>query len=82
MLTVYYYTTDDYNGMLISDELKAWDVSTFPQDGTIDQAKSFDISGLAGLTQIDDVASSIGKPLDLIDFAPNDYTTIVKIKTL
>lgn len=80
MLKAYYYTTADYNGVLITDGAKAWDLSEFPQDGTIEEARNADMSGFDDCESMEEVKQAIGKEISLFDFVTSDYDTIEEIK--
>lgn len=80
MLKAYYYTTADYNGVLVTDGTKACDVPEFPQDGTIEEARNDDMSGFEGCESLEGVKQSIGTEISFFDFVPSDYDTIEEIK--
>lgn len=80
MLKAYYYTTADYNGVLITDGKKAWGVPNFPMDGTIDEAMYVDMSGFEGCESLEEVKQYIGTEILFFDFAASDYDTIEEIK--
>jgi len=82
MLKAYYYTTNDYNGMIITDGEKAWDVSDFPQDGTIEEARSHDMSGLEGCETMEDVKTSIGTEIAFFNFVEDEFETLEEIRVL
>ena len=81
MLKAYYYTTADYNGVLVTDGVKAWDVPEFPQDGIIEEARNVDMIGIDDCESLEEVKQSIGTEISFFDFAPSDYDTIKEIKT-
>lgn len=60
MLKAYYYTTEDYNGVLVTDGAMACDVPDFPQDGTIEAARNDDMTGIEGCESLEEVKQSIG----------------------
>lgn len=80
MLKAYYYTTPDYNGVLITDGAKAWDVAEFPQDGTNEEARNADMSGIEGCESLEGVKQSIGSEISFFDFVPSDYDMLEEIK--
>lgn len=80
MLKAYYYTTADYNGVLITDGTKAWDVPEFPQDGTNEEARIADMSGIEGCETVEEVKQLIGTEICFFDFISADYDTIEEIK--
>ena len=80
MLKAYYYTTADYNGVLVTDGAKAYDVPDFPQDGTIEEARNDDMSGLDGCESMEEVKQVIGTGISFFDFAASDYDVIEEIK--
>lgn len=80
MLKAYYYTTADYNGVLVTDGAKAYDLADFPQDGTIEEARNDDMSGFEGCESLEEVKQSIGTEISFFDFVPSDYDTIEEIK--
>lgn len=80
MLKAYYYTTADYNGVLITDGVKAWDVPEFPQDGTNEEARNADMSGLDDCESMEEVKQSIATEISFFDFMPSDYDTVEEIK--
>lgn len=80
MLKAYYYTTPDYNGVLITDGAKAWDVPEFPQDGTIEEARNGDMSGLDDCESMEEVKVIIGTAISFFDFVTSDYDTLEEIK--
>lgn len=80
MLKAYYYTTADYNGVLITDGAKAWDVPDFPQDGTIEEARNADMSGFDDCESMEEVKQVIGTEICFFDFISADYDTIEEIK--
>lgn len=82
MLKAYFFTTEDFNGMIITDGQKAWEVTDFPQDGTLEDARAHDMSGLEGCQTMDDVKASIGTDLDLFGFNEDEYETIEEIRTI
>ena len=47
MVRIYYYETEDYNGLLAVEGTAAVDLD-FSQDGTLEMAKSADLSGITG----------------------------------
>lgn len=79
MLKAYYYTTADYNGVLVTDGTKACDVPEFPQDGTIEEARNDDMSGIEGCESLEEVKQSIGAGISFFDFVISDYDTIEEI---
>ena len=81
MLKIFYYTTEDFNGMLITDGQKAWDVTDFPQDGTLEDAKAHDLGGIKGCQSLEDVQCNIGTNLDFFDFE-DEYETLEEIGTI
>lgn len=82
MLKAYFFTTEDFNGMIITDGQTAWEVTDFPQDGTLEDARAHDMSGLEGCQTMDDVKASIGTDLDLFGFNEDEYETIEEIRTI
>ena len=83
MLKKYYYATEDYNGMLITDGKQAYDLSDFPQDGTIEQARNFDTSGIDGCETLEEVASLIGTgKADFFPFNESEYTSTALVGEL
>lgn len=80
MLKAYYYTTPDYNGVLVTDGAKAWDVREFPQDGTNEEARNGDMSGLEGCETMEEIKEVIGTEICFFDFISADYDTIEEIK--
>ena len=80
MLKAYYYTTEDYNGVLVTDGAKACDVPDFPQDGTIEEARNDDMSGFEDCESLEEVKHSIGIEISFFDFVPSDYDTLEEIK--
>ena len=83
MLQKYYYTTDDYNGMLITDGKRAYDLSSFPQDGTVELARNFDTSGIDGCETLEEVASLIGTgKADFFPFNESEYTSTALVGEL
>ena len=75
-----YYTTADYNGVLIADGTKALDVPEFPQDGNIEEARNADMSGIEGCETMEEVKQSIGTEISFFDFVTSDYDMIEEIK--
>lgn len=80
MLKAYYYTTADYNGVLITDGAKAWNVPEFPQDVAIEEARNDDMSGFDGCESLEEVKQVIGTEISFFDFVPSDYDTLEEIK--
>lgn len=80
MLKVYYYTTEDYNGVLVTDGAKAYDVPDFPQDGTIEEARNADMCGLDDCETVEEAKQYIGTEILFFDFAASDYDVIEEIK--
>ena len=80
MLKAYYYTTPDYNGVLVTDGAKAFDVPEFPQDGTIEEARNADMCGLDDCETVEEAKQYIGTEISFFDFAASDYDTIEEIK--
>ena len=68
MLKAYYYTAADYNGVLITDGAKAWDVPEFPQDGNIEEARNADLSGVEGCETVEEAKQSIGTEISFFRF--------------
>ena len=80
MLKAYYYTTADYNGVLVTDGAKAYDVPDFPQDGTIEEARNADMRGFEGCETVEEARQYIGTEILFFDFVPSDYDTLGEIK--
>lgn len=81
MVKIYYYETEDYNGMAAVEEGTAVDLN-FPQDGTLEMAKSEDLNGIVGSKTIEDVMRFIGVQIETFPFNENDYERIEYICTL
>ncbi len=71
MVKIYYYETEDYNGMAAVEEGIAVDLD-FPQDGTLGMAKSEDLSGIVGSKTLEDVMHYIGVEMETFLFNKND----------
>ena len=81
MVKIYYYETNAFNGLLAVEEKTAIDLN-FPQDGTLEMAKSDDLSGIIGSETLEDVIHSIGVEMETFSFDENDYEKIEYICTL
>lgn len=81
MVKIYYYETNDYNGLLAVEEKTAIGLY-FPQDGTLEMAKSEDLSGIVGAKTLEDVMLDIGVEKETYSFDENDYEKIEFICTL
>lgn len=81
MVKIYYYETNAYNGLLAVEEKTAIDLD-FPQDGTLEMAKSDDLSGIVGSKTLEDVMRYIGVEMETFSFDENDYEKIEYICTL
>ena len=78
-LTYFFYETEDYNGLLITDgrQEKYVDVADFPSDGTFEDANKWDVSGIEGCKTLKDVARELSATTE--DFNWNDFEKLVKI---
>lgn len=80
MLRMYFYETEDFNGELITDGTRAWDISSFPQDGTLADAFKDDIGGIEGCETLDEMERAIGVPLKFFNFNEDDFDRIFFIR--
>lgn len=76
----YYYETADFNGIIITDGGRFVNVDCFPQDGTIEDAKAFDFSGIENFTTIEEVANELSTEIfDMSDINEDDYEVFEEI---
>lgn len=79
-MKAYYYTTQDYNGMLITDGTEAIEIKDFPQDGTLEMALDWDLSATTGCASLADIEESIGVEFERIDFNEDEFETLEEIE--
>ena len=79
MIKIYYFETQDYNGLIATDGEQAICFDDFPQDGTLEMAKCCDLSGIEGAHTLDDVIRYIGVEFEKYDFNEhaNDNMTFI-----
>lgn len=75
-------TTQDYNAYIITDGVKGWLIPDFDDFGTIEDAKTHDITGIEGAETWDDIRAAMGTNIDLFDYSESDYETVNEIGTL
>ena len=68
-MRIFYFETEDYNGLLIADGKRAYLLEDFPQDGTVEMAKLYDWSGFRDSENFEDIQIAMGaNDLYLFDF--------------
>ena len=76
----YYYETADFNGMIITDGGRFVNVDCFPQDGTIEDAKTFDFSGIENCDTIEGIANELSaEVLSMADIDVDEYDVFEEI---
>lgn len=82
MVKVYYFETEDYNGLMATDGKRVIVFDSFPLDGTLEMAKSEDFSGIVGSKTLEEVINFTGVSMDIIDYDDFSYEKLEYICTL
>lgn len=68
-MRIFYFETEDYNGLLVTDGKQAYQFKDFPQDGTLKMAQLHDLSGIINSENFEDIRIAMGaNDLYLFDF--------------
>lgn len=80
MLKAYFYKTNGFNGLLITDGEMAISIFDFPADGTMEDAINWDFSGISGCKTLEDIEYAIGVEPNKFKFNEEEFEALEEIE--